>query len=145
MSFTAWGEDHPNWVGDEATYGAVHRRLTSWLGAASEHQCSRCEKPAANWAYTHNDPDERVSERGLAYSTTARYYVPMCVSCHRYFDADKKGQGKCGTYGGYFRHRRRSETPCADCKRACRDRDRSRKADRRAADVLTYFEKDTPA
>jgi hypothetical protein len=31
------------------------------------------------------------------------------------------GDGVCGTYGGYQRHRRRGEQACTECRRANRD------------------------
>ncbi len=35
----------------------------------------------------------------------------------------------CGTYGGYQRHTRRGEVPCAECKKANREYAAARRAD----------------
>jgi len=36
---------------------------------------------------------------------------------------------RCGTYGGYQRHTRRGEVPCAECKKANREYAAARRAD----------------
>ena len=77
----------PTWTGDDATYVAVHLRLRTTLGPASEYECI-CGKPARQWAYLHNDPDERTSEIG-PYSVDQACYLPMCVKCHKRMDVGK--------------------------------------------------------
>lgn len=74
------------WVGDKATYGAVHDRLRNALGSAKLRLCVRCDGPAREWAYDHSDPDEKHDELKGAYSLDPKFYVPMCISCHRKFD-----------------------------------------------------------
>lgn len=66
-------------------YMGAHYRVRTAKGLASAHACS-CGSQAAHWAYDHNDPDERKSPEGLAFSLDANHYIPMCVSCHRTFD-----------------------------------------------------------
>lgn len=79
------GEDHHFWRGRAATYNTVHTRLHFERGSASAYVCS-CGKPAAHWAYDHVADDERISERGYAYTTDLTHYAPMCRSCHRRMD-----------------------------------------------------------
>jgi hypothetical protein len=57
---------------------------------ASEHACVHCSRRAQEWAYDHNDPDERVNppdarDRG-PFSLKVEHYLPLCKSCHRRFD-----------------------------------------------------------
>lgn len=81
----------PHWAGAEVGYWAAHKRLRRYLGPAREKQCTRCSAQALDWAYLHNDPDERLSEdagfTGRPYSTDPECYAPMCRSCHKAFDA----------------------------------------------------------
>jgi hypothetical protein len=84
-------EDSPHWAGAEVGYWAAHKRLRRYLGPAKEKRCTRCTAQAFDWAYLHNDPDERISEdpgfSGRPYSTKPECYAPMCRSCHKVFDA----------------------------------------------------------
>jgi len=57
---------------------------------ASTRKCLHCGEQASEWAYDHQDPDERISARG-AFSDKKEHYIPLCVSCHRKFDS----RGKC--------------------------------------------------
>lgn len=81
------GAAHQRWCGDNITYGGAHRRLRAQRGSASNCDCRECGAPAADWAYTHNDPNEKVATEG-PYSTDPNRYVPMCKSCHKRFDLD---------------------------------------------------------
>ena len=86
------GADNPLWIGDAATYEAVHTRLRQHLGPPAAHPCSfGCGRAAAHWAYDNTDRDERRSAAGLAYSTDLRHYVAACVSCHKRFDLAVRG------------------------------------------------------
>jgi hypothetical protein len=67
------------------TYEGVHSRLRL-MGSARDHNCTACNRQAHEWAYNHQDGDERVSPQGWRYSVNQEYYEPMCVSCHRSFD-----------------------------------------------------------
>jgi len=82
------GPDHYGWTGDDATYRGMHRRVYKARGAASEHSCCECGGTAAQWAYDHRDPNQRVSECG-AYSLSIERYQPMCVQCHKRFDMER--------------------------------------------------------
>lgn len=82
------GENNGRWVGEDANYFGVHSRLSSQRGKASTYRCDHCGNPAEHWAYTHNDPEEKVTANGLAYSTRIEeFYIPLCVECHSRFDA----------------------------------------------------------
>ena len=81
------GDAHPFWRGDDAGYKTIHRRLSD--DPAANHACAHCDRSAEQWAYDHEDPDERARKGGDgAYSTKGhRHYIPLCCSCHRRFDA----------------------------------------------------------
>jgi hypothetical protein len=61
----------------------------------------------------------------------------MCLSCHGYFDADAKGQARCGTDSGYYRHRRRGQPTCPTCRDA---HNAATYARQRRRGVLTEYE-----
>ena len=83
------GDANPSWAGDEVGYSGVHQRLRAQHGPASSYSCEHCGGEARDWAYTHDDPDERVSPDGLSYSVCGRdFYLPLCGVCHARFDAD---------------------------------------------------------
>jgi endogenous inhibitor of DNA gyrase (YacG/DUF329 family) len=75
----------------DPAYRTVHQRLQRDRGRASDYPCAGgCGRPAAQWAYDNADPDERTSiENGyvVPYSTSADHYQPLCVPCHKRFDA----------------------------------------------------------
>lgn len=80
------GERSSNWSGDNASYNAVHRRITARRGRAAEHTCRHCGGAAKHWAYDHTDPDERHDTDCGPYSLDVDRYLPLCVACHRIFD-----------------------------------------------------------
>jgi hypothetical protein len=60
---------------------------------AKNYLCVHCGSQAKQWAYDHEDVNERTSTmivRGqpveLRYSADAAHYIPLCVSCHVRFD-----------------------------------------------------------
>lgn len=65
----------------EISYGGAHMRVREDRGPASAHQC-RCGAPAAQWAYRHDDPDQRASKLG-PYSVDPVHYDALCVPCHK--------------------------------------------------------------
>ena len=67
-------------------YETAHRRIQSKRGKALEHACVECGGHAKEWAYDHAAPDERQEDLG-PYSLDVFHYQPMCVPCHRRFDA----------------------------------------------------------
>jgi hypothetical protein len=76
---------HHNWVGDAATYTAVHKRLSRYRGPASLHPCTDCGRPAHHWSYDYADPNARTSPHG-PYSLRLRHYQPRCRTCHKRHD-----------------------------------------------------------
>lgn len=71
------------------TYAAVHGRLATRRGKASDHSCFWCGDQAQTWAYQHNDRDALYSPGGHPYSLKLdQCYQPMCRSCHGQFDRD---------------------------------------------------------
>ena len=84
------GQDHHNWVGDDAGYETVHDRISRSRGKASNHACADCGGDAYHWSYDHEDPGELLHEYrpGMfsAYSLDETHYHPRCVRCHKAFD-----------------------------------------------------------
>jgi hypothetical protein len=82
------GPDSGRWVGDDASYSAVHRRMRIAKGLASSYPCVDCGAPAANWSYDYKAADERVCSTGQPFSADPAHYHPRCLPCHRRFDAN---------------------------------------------------------
>lgn len=87
---TAGGQRHYRWL-ENPTYSAVHRRMHTTKGRAADHPCVSCARPAHQWAYTGEDPDERLESywretRGYhvvhRFSLNPDFYVAMCRKCH---------------------------------------------------------------
>lgn len=75
--------------GDIASYVGAHQRVYAKRGPASEHACSYCPAQAAEWAYDHLDPDEKMGKtagRPAVFSIDPDHYLPMCKPCHTRFD-----------------------------------------------------------
>lgn len=66
---------------ERPSYGAMHRRLRSRRGRASEFPCVECGEQAQEWAYDHEDVGALTSD-GLPYSLDLEHYRPMCRHCH---------------------------------------------------------------
>lgn len=66
-------------------YSGMHLRLRRDYGPASQYPCVDCLGEAAQWSYSHEDPDELRSPDG-PYSTDVWYYAPRCVPCHKAMD-----------------------------------------------------------
>ena len=64
------------------SYAQAHLRLKTDRGRPSQYRCVACGERAAEWAYTGDDPDELVDDRGLRYSLDQSRYEPMCHTCH---------------------------------------------------------------
>lgn len=81
-------ESSPYWTGEDATYDAVHFRVKTRRGPARQYPCvgPDCHRQAAQWAYTHGDPDEKSSPEGWLYSLDINRYAPMCRFCHKALD-----------------------------------------------------------
>lgn len=79
-------------------YRAAHKRVEGEYGPAWMHECQECGNGAAEWAYDGLDSDELETPEGLAYSTVPRFYLPLCIPCHREGDRTardrrQRGQG----------------------------------------------------
>lgn len=87
------GENNPKWRGDNIEYTALHNRLVVERGIPAEYQCARCPEQASEWAYDHQDPDERrnlVGRDDGPFSLNLAHYMPLCVRCHRRFDNGRR-------------------------------------------------------
>jgi hypothetical protein len=78
--------EHGNqWKGDDVGYAAMHNRLHALHGSPNG-PCYHCgtTDPSLRyeWAYTNNDPNEKVDDKGRRYSTDMSFYVLLCVLCH---------------------------------------------------------------
>lgn len=69
-------------------YVTAHQRVSARRSKATTYACVKCAGPAAEWAYNHEAPDgEAITDhKGRVYSNNPRFYVPMCVACHRSHD-----------------------------------------------------------
>lgn len=67
-------------------YRAAHARVSKAYGPARNYQCRDCDRPALDWAYDYQDPDEVQDPRYGRYSLDPFYYRPLCRRCHKRFD-----------------------------------------------------------
>jgi hypothetical protein len=67
------------------SYPGAHGQVRRLRGPASAQHCA-CGQSARDWAYTGDDPDERIDDAGLRFSLDPQRYAPMCRSCHRTAD-----------------------------------------------------------
>lgn len=74
------------------SYRALHTRIATERGKASNYACADCGEPAHEWAYDHSDPDEVTTDgRHQPYSYDINHYQPRCKPCHRRQDAEARG------------------------------------------------------
>lgn len=75
------GKNNANWKGDKVKYSGLHLWVESQLGKPL--QCSNCKTRSAkqfHWAsLTHY------------YVRDLNDWVRLCISCHRYYDAWRRG------------------------------------------------------
>ena len=76
----------------QVSYSGAHMRVRSDRGSATSHTCA-CGRRAAQWAYTHDDPDELTSPEGT-YSADPARYVALCVPCHKRADLARIKEGR---------------------------------------------------
>lgn len=85
------------WIGDAASYSAVHTRM----GSASTHACVDCGESAEEWAYNGGCPRELICpRRQLRYSPDPERYSPRCKSCHLAQDRVRDEKGRLASKGG---------------------------------------------
>lgn len=82
------GEENHYWAGDDITYISAHFRVRRAKGSATQYACVQCDGPAHEWAYDHQDPDEKAEDGKGNYSTKPEHYQPMCRTCHRRMDCN---------------------------------------------------------
>lgn len=85
-----FGPEHPAWAGDDCGIQGVHGRVFRERGRAKDHFCANCGEPAKEWAYDHQDPNEKISPGGYPYSLDIDHYEPLCWPCHRRMDLGLK-------------------------------------------------------
>lgn len=83
---------------DVIQYHAAHDKVRDAKGWPSQYPCEHCGKPAEEWSYKGNAPDELMGPSGPGgkprrYSLNVEYYQPLCIPCHRRFD--KKNPDQC--------------------------------------------------
>jgi hypothetical protein len=76
-------------------YSGAHGRVRAAKGPATGHPCRECGGPAAEWAYTNDDPAELIDGKRQRYSLDVDRYVPMCNPCHDLFDR-RETQARAG-------------------------------------------------
>jgi hypothetical protein len=68
-------------------YAYAHHKIYRQRGAARDHACAHCGRPAHHWAYDHGDPAARIDpRRGGPYSLDPAHYLPLCARCHKILD-----------------------------------------------------------
>jgi len=85
-----FGEEHAHWVGDDASYAAVHRRVQVRFGPATKYSCVDCGRPAQEWSYIGGCPNEQTSLAGFPYSTDVERYSARCIRDHRRHDSNRE-------------------------------------------------------
>jgi hypothetical protein len=76
-------------------YDTMHHRIKAARGSARNQICIVCGEAAQEWACIRNAIVlERRYGANVAYSGNIEDYDPMCIRCHREFDAPKKPRGE---------------------------------------------------
>lgn len=93
------GDRHFAWAGDRPSYSGAHQRVARMRGPAIEWSCAFCACPAAQWAYTNDDPDELIhventTGKAMPYSADPDRYIPLCAPCHVRLDQGRHGRGR---------------------------------------------------
>jgi hypothetical protein len=87
------GPAHHRWS-DTPTYQAAHWRIKVRRGSASQHACVDCSRPALDWAYDGQDPEELTGASStcsnLRFSLKPQHYQPKCRRCHLRGDAARR-------------------------------------------------------
>lgn len=77
------------WKGRDASYKAFHVRLKNKYGAAKDLGCSVCGRKDNDTSYNWANLTGRYSD--------ISDYAPMCLSCHRKYDAKRRRELRCKT------------------------------------------------
>jgi hypothetical protein len=70
-------ELHPSWTGNNAKYFTIHAWILNNYGKANHCINPNCLHKSKNFNY--------ANITGVHYRDI-RYYIPLCISCHRKFD-----------------------------------------------------------
>lgn len=74
-----FGEDHPAWKGEEASYSGVHAWIKRVMGAPNRCElCGTDEERKYHWA--------NISGK---YLRDKNDYMQLCVPCHKRFDLNR--------------------------------------------------------
>ena len=77
-----WGDEHPLWRGDQASYLAFHKRVERARG--KPQHCKRCGM---------SDPDRKYQWANLTGNYADIWdYERMCVPCHVTFDNARRAE-----------------------------------------------------
>ena len=134
----ATGADSLSWKGDDVSYHAAHARVRNARGSASQWPCEECDNPAAQWAYDHQDPNEKSAtfgDRTIAYSTDVNRYRALCRGCHVKLDRVSGWPKRTECANGHaFDETNTRVTPTGEraCRACARDRARSKRAELKA-------------
>jgi hypothetical protein len=72
-------------------YSGAHDHVRAARGHVHTHKCERCGRlRAQQWAYDHEDPNERVDDNLRVYSEDPAHYMPLCRACHKALDKEKQ-------------------------------------------------------
>jgi hypothetical protein len=71
-----------------SSYRLAHKHVVRAKGDTRDHACADCGRPAREWSYDGQDPDEKTDQGGRAYSTHPEHYLPRCAPCHKVHDAN---------------------------------------------------------
>lgn len=87
------GNPHTKTCPSTISYSLAHEHVGKAKGRAADYTCEHCPAQAQDWAYNHQDPDERYSIRdpnkhhyGHVYSVNPDFYIPLCRKCHKALD-----------------------------------------------------------
>lgn len=77
--------------GEVIRYATAHMKITKERGRAKDHTCEHCGKPARDWAYDGEDPDERIDavDGKRVFSVNFEHYHALCRSCHLRMDEER--------------------------------------------------------
>ena len=78
------------WKGDNVSYAGAHDRVETSRGKAGGHLCEFCGVAARDWAFNHESAKGPILYGDRPYSPNPNDYIPLCVPCHRKWDAKQE-------------------------------------------------------
>ncbi|MFI5567280.1 hypothetical protein ACIA6T_07920 [Streptomyces sp. NPDC051740] len=79
----------------EYEYARIHRDVVMCHGKANVNACTFCGGTATDWAYNWRDSKQREAD-GRVWSESTAYYIPLCRTDHKLFDAAYRRVGLAG-------------------------------------------------